>query len=690
MIKIASHAGFCFGVRRATETVESEIARADSRIYTLGRLIHNDGYNESLRRRGVDEISAADIPDICRRAREGKRITVVIRAHGEIESVMATLRRCADECENLRLIDCTCPYVKKVRRIAAENSGEGKIFLLLGAADHPEVQGIMSCVRGEGIVFSSADELQQMINDGKLCNLDKKEVSVAAQTTQKLAEWEKSLEIIKKVYTNAGIFDTICSVTEERQKEAAAIAEESDVVLVIGSRGSSNTVKLYEICAAICRRTYLIESAAGLKNIRLSRSDRISVTAGASTPLSVIQEVKQTMNEQMTESFEEMLGSTIKTLNPGDIVIGVVTSVSTNEIHLDLGAKTTGVIVHDKLTDDPNAKLADLFKIGDEVKAKVVKVSDLDGIATLDKLRVDSDSNWEKVIAAYEAGETVEGKIVEAVKGGVLISLFSSRVFIPASLTGLPKGSEQEALQALVGTVQKVKIIEIKTERKRAYASMRAVIREERKKLEEAFWNEIEEGKVYEGTVKNLTTYGAFVDLGGVEGMVHISELSWKRIRHPKEVVNTGDKIKVFVKAFDKEKGRISLGYKTEETDPWYIFTHKYAVSDVASVRIVSLMPFGAFAEVVPGADGLIHISQIADHKIAAPADVLSVGDVVDAKIIGVDEDNRKISLSIRALIEKDEEPEDDYDDSYETSGPTVYSTDDPSAYADFGAEDEE
>ena len=690
MIKIASHAGFCFGVRRATETVEREIENSRSRIYTLGRLIHNDGYNESLRRRGVDEISAADIPDICRRAEAGERITVVIRAHGEIESVMNTLSECAQKCENLRLIDCTCPYVKKVRRIAAENSGEGKIFLLLGAADHPEVQGIMSCVRGEGIVFSSAEELKSMINDGELCNFDKKQVSIAAQTTQKLAEWEKSLEIIKKVYTNAGIFDTICSVTEERQKEAAAIAEESDAVLVIGSRGSSNTVKLYEICKAICRRTYLIESSAGLKNIRFSQGERISVTAGASTPLSVIQEVKQTMNEQMTESFEEMLESTIKTLNPGDIVVGVVTSVSTNEIHLDLGAKTTGVIVHDKLTDDPNAKLTDLFKIGDEVKAKVIKVSDLDGIATLDKTRVDSDSNWEKVVAAYEAGETVEGKIVEAVKGGVLISLFSSRVFIPASLTGLPKGSEQEALQALVGTVQKVKIIEIKAERKRAYASIRAVIREERKKLEEAFWNEIEEGKVYEGTVKNLTTYGAFVDLGGVEGMVHISELSWKRIRHPKEVVATGDKIKVFVKAFDKEKGRISLGYKTEETDPWYIFTHKYALGDVASAKIVSLMPFGAFAEVVPGADGLIHISQIADHKIAAPADVLSVGDVVDAKIIGIDEDNRKISLSIRALMEKNEEPEDDYEDAYEDNGPTVYSTDDPSAYADYGAEDEE
>ena len=355
---------------------------------------------------------------------------------------------------------------------------------------------------------------------------------------------------------------------------------------------------------------------------------------------------------EQKENFAEMLEQTMKTINPGDIVVGIVTSVANNEITLDLGAKTTGVIVHDKLTDDPQAKLDQMFKVGDEVKAKVIRVSDIEGIAVLDKLRVDSEANWLDIVAKYESGEIVEGKIVECVKGGLIISINAVRVFIPASLSGVAKDAGAEALQALVGTVQKVKIIEIKEDRKRAFASIRAVALEERKAKEAAFWAQVEVGQIYEGPVKSLTNYGAFVDLGGVDGMVHTSELSWRRIRHPQEVVNVGDVIKVYIKALDAEKGRISLGYKTEDMDPWNIFNEKYSVGDTASVKIVSLMPFGAFAEVVPGADGLIHISQIADHKIATPAEALKVGDVVDAKVTAIDEENRKISLSIRALLE--------------------------------------
>ena len=395
------------------------------------------------------------------------------------------------------------------------------------------------------------------------------------------------------------------------------------------------------------------------------------------------------MSEQ-TENFAELLEQTMKTLNPGDIVVGVVTSVSPNEITLDLGTKTTGVIVHDKLTDDPSAKLEEMFKIGDEVKAKVIKISDVEGIATLDKLKVDAEQNWNDIVAKYESGETVEGKIVSCVKGGLIISIHSVRVFIPASLSGVPKNAGPEALQALVGTTQKVKIIEIKEDRKRAFASIRAVQAEERRKREQAFWDQVEVGQIYEGPVKSLTSYGAFVDLGGVDGMVHTSELSWRRIRHPSEVVSPGDVIKVYVKGLDREKGRISLGYKTEDTDPWHIFHEKYSLGDTASVKIVSLMPFGAFAEVVPGADGLIHISQIADHKIETPAEVLKVGDVVDAKIIAVDEENRKISLSIRALLEEKKAAEEQGDAAELEESAVVYSTDNPQSYADADTGDAE
>ena len=695
-VRVAHHAGFCFGVRRATDSVEKKLSSGyEGKIYTLGKLIHNDGYNAHLKERGVGEVSADDIPDIERRAREGERITVVIRAHGEIKEICDRLRALGKECPSFELLDCTCPYVTKVRKIASENSGEGKFFILLGAAEHPEVRGIMSCLRGDGAVFANCDELEKWAsgeNSQKITEeLGKMQISLAAQTTQNLNEWKKTLKFAKKVYTNALIFDTICNVTEERQTEAEKLAEESDAVIVIGSRSSSNTQKLYEICRSVCGETYLVESAADLSDVAIPSGKIISVTAGASTPLSVIQEVEQTMNEQITENFEEMLDASMKTLNPGDVVVGVITSISQNEIHLDLGAKTTGVIVHEKLTDDPTAKLDELFKVGDEIKAKVIKVSDIEGIATLDKTRVDSDGNWNAIVESYQNGEILEGKIVDAVKGGVIATVNSVRIFIPVSLTGLPRGCTDEEVHALVGTTQKFKIIEIKDERKRALGSIRAVLREERRAKENAFWDQVEVGQIYEGAVKSLTSYGAFVDLGsGVDGMVHMSELSWRRIRHPSEVVAVGDVIKVFVKGVDKEKKRISLGYKTEESDPWYIFTHKYALGDVAKVKIVSLMQFGAFAEVVPGADGLIHISQIADHKIASPAEVLHVGDEVDAKIVGIDNENRKISLSIRALIEPKEEEAAPAEEAVEDAAPAVFSTDDPAAYADFGVEEAE
>ena len=672
-IRIAEYAGFCFGVRRATGELEEEIQHVaehpeeQRRICTLGRIIHNDRYMDWVHSQGVEEISREDVPAIIEAADRGEHISLVIRAHGELKEIVEALEDCARRNPAFRLLDGTCPYVKKVRRIAGENSGEGKLFLLLGNEHHPEVEGILSCAKGEKHVFPDAESLQNWWDSQNPEYFCEKSITIAAQTTQNLTEWKKSINFIKRVYTNARIFDTICSVTEMRQEEAAKLAGSSDFMIVIGSPDSSNSRKLYEISKAICPDTVFLtdpgDCSGILRQLRAAdhRIQNLSITAGASTPFSSIQEVYQTMNEQ-TENFAELLESSFKTLNTGEIVEGVITAITPNEIHLDLGAKTTGVITREKATDDPQAKLEDLFKIGDTVRAKVVKVSDIDGIATLDKTRVDSESNWDKIVEAYENNETLTGKIVEAVKGGVIITLNSVRVFIPASLTGVPKDGD---LTALVGTEQRVKIIEIKPERRRAYASIRAVIREERKAREEEFWNNIQEGMEFDGEVKSLTDFGAFVDLGGVDGMVHTSELSWRRIRRPSDVVSIGDKIHVYVKSFDRERGRISLGYKTEEMNPWYIFTNKYQEGDTAEVKIVSLMPFGAFAEIVPGCDGLIHISQIADHKIAKPDEILAVGDVVNAKITAIDYDHHKVSLSIRALLEEaaaaaDEEAYDD------------------------------
>ncbi len=655
-IVVAREAGFCPGVRRAAETVEKILHEAEPgrQVYTLGRLIHNDRYCAHLRSLGCGVIGREDVESVIARAARGERITVVIRAHGELESVLDKLRRAQEAWPGFTLVDCTCPFVERVRRIARENSGPDRLFILLGAADHPEVEGIMSCTTGPGVVLGSAAEVDLWISSKTYSQFPQNRVSIAAQTTQKCSEWKKSREIFKKLYTNAEFFDTICTVTENRQKEAAALAAQSDLVVVIGSPSSSNSRKLAEVCREHCPAVLFADGVETLReNMHPGPYHQVAITAGASTPDSVIQEVYETMNEQ--ENFAELLEASIKTLNTGDIVEGVVIAVSNNEIHLDLGSKATGVLAYDKATTDPTAKLEDLYKIGDIVKAKVIKVSDIDGLATLDKTRVDAESNWVAVVDAYEAGTILEGKIVEAVKGGVIISLNGVRVFIPASQTGVPKDGD---LTTIVGTTQKVKIIEVKTDRKRAYASIRSVLREERKAKEEAFWATIEEGKEYDGEVKSLTSFGAFVDLGGVDGMVHTSELSWRRVRHPSEVVSVGDQIHVYVKSFDKEKGRISLGYKTEEMNPWNIFTSQYQEGDVATVRIVSLMPFGAFAEIVPGCDGLIHISQIADHKIAKPEEVLEIGQEVNAMITAIDMDNRKISLSIRALLEDEAEEE--------------------------------
>lgn len=659
-ITIAKEAGFCPGVRRAADTVERILrdAEPDRHVYTLGRLIHNDAYCAHLESLGCGVIGREDVDDVLRRASQGEKITVVIRAHGELQSILDTLTACANANEGFTLVNCTCPYVERVRQIARENSGPDRLFALLGAADHPEVEGIMSCVRGPGVVFGSADELDLWIMTNSSVQNSLKQGAIAVQTTQKCTEWKKTIKIFKKLYTNADIFDTICTVTENRQKEAAGLAKQSDMVVVIGSPSSSNSRKLAQVCRENCPTVLFVDGPGSLReNMHPGPYHKVAITAGASTPDSVIQEVYETMNEH--ENFAEMLEASIKTLNTGDIVEGVVIAVSNNEIHLDLGSKATGVLTHDKATDDPSAKLEDLYKIGDVVKAKVVKVSDIDGIATLDKTRVDAESNWIAILDAYESGEILEGKIVEVVKGGVIISLNAVKVFIPASQTGIPKDGD---LSVLLNTNQRVRIIEVKPERKRAYASIRSVLREERKAREAAFWDAIEEGKEYDGEVKSLTSFGAFVDLGGVDGMVHTSELSWRRIHHPSEVVSVGDKIHVYVKSFDREKGRISLGYKTEEMNPWNIFVNQYQVGDVVEVRIVSLMPFGAFAEIVPGCDGLIHISEIADHRIAKPEEVLEVGQVVNAQITAIDLDNRRISLSIRALLET--EADDNYDDA--------------------------
>ena len=648
-ITVAQYAGFCFGVRRATDTLEELLTkrREGERVVTLGELIHNGIYNARMAARGVQAVEADELPQLIASACPTSPVTLLIRAHGIPTQVRGVIEQGSEQNPSFRFVDCTCPFVARIHKIVRENCRQDCQLWVFGGQHHPEVEGILSCFDGEEHVFHSADAFCAAMEGKQISDVCQKQPIVVAQTTFFLSEWLKCQEIIKKLCTNALIFDTICNVTDLRQTEAKAMARTCDLMIVVGGKQSSNTQKLALVCRSEGTRTLSVEDAEELVRQISQPYKNVGIVAGASTPNDVIEEVYKTMSEM--ENFETLLKDSFKTLNTGDVVTGVVEHVSDTELQLDLGAGVTGYIKAEQITDDPSAKLTALYKKGDEIEAFVIRVSDIEGVAELSKKRVDSDKNWQNIVNAAETHEVLEGKVVEAVKGGVLVLTNANRVFIPGSQTGVPKDGD---LSALVGTETKIRVLEIKPGKK-AIGSIRAVLRDEKAAKEAEFWATIEEGKVYTGVVKSMTDFGAFVDLGGVDGMVHVTELSWKHIKSPSEVIAIGDVITVFVKSFNAEKKRISLGYKTDATNPWNIFTSQYAIGDVATVTIVNLMPFGAFAEIVDGVDGLIHISQIAQTRIAKPDDVLTVGQTVDVRIVDIDYDKKKVSLSIRALLDE-------------------------------------
>ncbi len=630
-------AGFCPGVRRADEIIRKLIKAASNgeTVCTLGHLIHNEQYNDSLKKDGVICVDTESLAGILSSSKN--KVTLVIRTHGITKETEDELEALGAAHPNLSVIDATCPFVKKIHEIAEQNTSEDTHFILYGSPTHPESIGIMSHAHGEKNIITSPEELEALKTTSKIPIL-------CAQTTQNLVEFQKIKKISKKLYTNAKIFDTICSVTENRQLEAVQIAEESDAVIVIGGSDSSNTRKLYDGCREKCPKTVWIEKASDLSADFVDGIKCLGITAGASTPDGIILEVFKKM-----ENFSQMLEGSFKTLHTGETVTGTVFTIGENEIKLDLGAKFTGVLTKEQVTDDPAAKLSEMFKVGDEVEVFVIRVEDGKGLATVSKKRVDADNSWVVLKEAYDNGTILEGKVISAIKGGVLVSTAGNTVFVPASQSGVAKGAD---LSVLVGTEQKIKLLEFDTQKKRALGSIKAILDAERREKEAAIWAGLEVGQHFMGTVKNLTTYGAFVDIGGVDGMVHNSELSWKRIKHPSQIVSVGQEIDVFIKELDVEKRRISLGYKTQEMDSWFKFTQQYKVGDIVSAKIVSLMPFGAFAEVFEDVDGLIHISRISTERINSPADVLKVGDVVDVKITEIDDENRKLALSIRAITE--------------------------------------
>ena len=648
-IHLAKTAGFCFGVNRAVELTYGLLAEGH-KVATLGPLIHNPQAVADMERRGALVVDTVDdIPT---------GYEVIIRSHGVPRSVYDKIST-----RSLAYHDATCPFVAKIHKIAMEADKNGALLLVAGDADHPEVQGIVGHTSGPVQVFANLEELQKLLPT----LLQQESIYVVAQTTFRVESWENCKAFLKKECTKAKIFDTICSATAERQKETEELARRSALMVTVGGKNSSNTAKLAQISQKHCPVIFTqdgsdIDKAAVLSLLPL-QGGTVGITAGASTPAYIIKEVHRIMSEILNneEGFDFMaeVDKTFKKVYIGNRVKALVVAVNKNEAVVDLGTKHSGYIPASELSQDPNAAPSDVVKVGDEIEAIVTAVNDAEGTVTLSKKKVDSVLGVEKLAAAMENNETLEGEVSSVVKGGVIIISNGTRVFIPASQTGVPKDGKLEEL--LKKTVP-FKVIEVTEARGRVVGSIRQAKKEANDAAKAKFWENIEVGQKFTGEVKSIESYGVFVDLGGVDGMVHSSELTWNRIKHPREIVKIGDKLDVYVKSFDPEKKRVSLGCKKEEDNPWNKFVAEYHEGDVVDVTIVSITPFGAFAQIIPGVDGLIHISQISTERINNVAQVLSIGDEVKAKIIEINEEQNRVSLSIRAL--KEEMPEDEEEEA--------------------------
>ncbi len=638
MIQVAKNAGFCFGVDRAVSATYEQLKESGKKLFTLGEIIHNEQVIADLEKKGVSVIeNLKDVNPVTDK--------VIIRAHGVSKQIYDEL-----EARNIEYLDCTCPYVKKIHNIVHEKFLDGYHIVVIGKSQHPEVIGINGwCENTATILYDEEKCLQDLKKYDKM--------AIVAQTTIDKVKFYKIIKILKNYCNEIQIFDTICSATSKRQDEAEKIAKESDVMIVVGGKDSSNSKELYLKCKHLCPQTYLIQTADQLAGKERFSGKKIGITAGASTPAYIIKEVLNIMSEEkiisngeenFADILEQYLNSSIHT---GQVIKGTVDRVSATEVNVNIpGYKGVGVISLDNLTDDPQVKANDLLNVGDEIEAFVIKTNDVEGIVQLSKKRVDSMKNIEKIKEAFETQEILTGKVVEINKGGLSALVNHVKVFVPNSLA---TERYTEDISFLMGTEVSLKIIDFNEQRRRAVGSIKAVLMEKKKEQQEKFWADAEVGKAYSGVVKSLTNFGAFVDLGGVDGLIHITELSWGRIKHPSEIVNVGDIVDVYIKDLDTENKKISLGFKKAEDNPWLKVQNEMKVGDVINVKVVRLVPFGAFAEVIPFVDGLIHISQISDKRIAKPADVLTIGEQVDAKIIELDIEKQKISLSIRALIEE-------------------------------------
>lgn len=641
----AKSAGFCFGVDRAVKIVYNKLNGYDN-LVTLGPIIHNNDVVKDLEAKGVKAVSSVD------EVSYGQ--PVVIRSHGVGLDVYEKLAEIGAE-----VIDATCPFVERIHKLAKKYSEQGYVLLIAGDSEHPEVMGIRGHCIGESYVFSDVCEAEELVS-----RIRGKKIAVVSQTTFNLSVWNECVKRFEQLGVEAEITNTICNATAERQREAQELAKKADCMIIVGGRHSSNTLKLKSVCERYSR-CYLIEGADELRELvksgeaDFSQFQFIGISAGASTPAYIIKEVQQTMSEILTNEeefdFAQALEQSFKKIYTGARVTGYITTVNNTEVTVDIGTKHTGIIPSSELTDDPSLKPEDVVKVGDEIEVIVLKISDQDGLVTLSKKKVDAQKGFEEILKAKEEGTVLTGTVTNVVKGGVLVITNGVKVFVPASQA---TARRDDKLEELLKKSVEFKIIDVNEARQRAVGSIRAVAKEARAAAQAKFFETAEVGAELEGTVKSILDYGVFVDLGGVDGLIRKPDLTWARIKHPSEVVSVGDKIVVTIKDIDKENGKVSLSYKKDSENPWTVFASNYNKGDVVSVKIVSVTSFGAFAQIVDGIDGLIHISQIANRRVDNVADMLKVGDTVDAQIIEIDAEQKRISLSMRALLAEEEAEE--------------------------------
>ncbi len=690
IIKVPS-AGFCFGVAKAVKTAYDSVEKSQGRVYCCGELIHNHTVIEELESKGLITVDDAEC---LAKASVGDK--AIIRAHGVTPSVYKMLND-----KGYDIIDATCPFVAKIHDLVRKEYEDGRRIVIIGDPNHPEVTGINGFCENSAVICNTFEEFANFVNDSEKFKYNIL-YSVVAQTTFAQKKFAEIVNFFKNSFDNMRFFDTICSATSLRQQDTIKIASQVDLMIVVGSKMSSNTRKLYDICVELCPDAILVESAKELDGVRKNVFKKVGVTAGASTPDKVIEEVIGFMSEEITKvedvieaaevvaedaievapvqeavaeevadvaaeetveaaddtenSFEDLLNSSLTTITSGQVVTGPISKIDSKGVYIDLGFKFEGFIAMDEFEEVPGFDIEQL-KIGDEVEAMVVKVSDKDGEAILSKRRVDNKKNMKILEDSFANQTPVAVRVAEAVNGGVVAFLGSVRIFVPASQL-----SEKfiRNLSSFVGKTIEVIITAFEKGPRghnRIVGSRKVILVEQRTKKEEAFWGKIEVGGTYTGVVKSLTPFGAFVDLGGYDGLIHMSELSWNRVRHPKEVLSVGQEVEVKVLEFDREKQRISLGYRKAEENPWFDAENLYQVGDILEVTVVRFVAFGVFVNIAPGVDGLVHISQISNQRIQSAADCLKIGQKVMAKIIDTNIAEKKINLSIRDVQEYNPEP---------------------------------